>query len=117
MRLLYCAILIALLPCIAFAQALDIRGVVSDSSSGEHIPFANVILVGTTRGAASNAYGFYLITSVPPSTYQIAASAIGLNIINVYNRQNVFYFERTTGKRINMLGFFPSLNVTLEFLP
>jgi hypothetical protein len=40
-----------------------------------------------------------------------------LNIINVYNRQNVFYFERTTGKRINMLGFFPSLNVTLEFLP
>jgi hypothetical protein len=44
-------------------------------------------------------------------------SSVGLNIINVYNRQNVFYFERTTGKRINMLGFFPSLNVTLEFLP
>ena len=52
MRILYCRILIALLPCLALAQGVDIRGVVSDSSSGEHIPFANIILVGTRRGAA-----------------------------------------------------------------
>jgi hypothetical protein len=44
-------------------------------------------------------------------------TAVGLNIINVYDRKNVFYFERKTGRRINMLGFFPSLNLTLELLP
>jgi hypothetical protein len=38
MRILYCGILIALLPCLALAQGVDIRGVVSDSSSGEPAP-------------------------------------------------------------------------------
>jgi len=76
MRIFYFGLLTALFPWLALAQAVDIRGVVSDTASGEHIPFANIIIVGTTRGAASNAYGFYLITSVPPGTYQIAVSAV-----------------------------------------
>jgi hypothetical protein len=44
-------------------------------------------------------------------------SSVGLNLVNAYDRKNLFYFERTTGRRINMLGFFPSLNFTLELLP
>ncbi len=60
------------------AQSADVRGVVSDSLTGERIPFANVVIVGTAKGAAANAVGFYLIPNVPPGSYEIAASAVGV---------------------------------------
>lgn len=36
------------------------------------------------------------------------------SIINVYDRKNLFYFERTTGKRVNMLPFLPTANVRID---
>jgi hypothetical protein len=36
------------------------------------------------------------------------------NVINVYNRRNIFYFDRSTGERINMLPFLPSLSVRVD---
>ena len=72
------SLLVALfLPSILFAQGIDIRGTVADSITGEKIPYVNVMLVGTNRGAASNVQGFYLIANVPPGRYQISASSIG----------------------------------------
>lgn len=65
------------LPILLAAQGVDIRGTVSDSVSGEKIPFASVALVGTNRGAASNLSGFYLISSVSQGQYVISASSIG----------------------------------------
>lgn len=62
---------------LANAQAVDIRGIVSDSSTGERIPYANVVIVGANKGAATNSAGFYLIPSVLPGAYDIAASAVG----------------------------------------
>jgi hypothetical protein len=59
------------------AQGVDIRGSVADSATGEKLPFANIILLNTNKGAASNINGFYLLPNVPPGTYQIAASSIG----------------------------------------
>ncbi len=59
------------------AQAADIRGTVSDSTTGEKIPFANVILRGTAKGATSNATGFYLIPNIAPGTYEVVARVIG----------------------------------------
>lgn len=64
-------------PAFLFAQGVDIRGTVADSVSGEKIPYANVMVVGTSRGAASNLQGFYLIANVPPGRYQISASTVG----------------------------------------
>ena len=55
----------------------DVRGVVSDSATGERIPGASVVLAGTGHGAATNNNGFYLISSVPSGTYQVTASAVG----------------------------------------
>ena len=55
----------------------DIEGVVSDSATGERVPGANVLLRGTSRGASTNNNGFYLISSVPPGTYELAVSAVG----------------------------------------
>lgn len=39
----------------------------------------------------------------------------GVHVINVYNQKNVFYFDRNRGNRIDMLGFFPSATLTLEY--
>lgn len=36
------------------------------------------------------------------------------NIINVYNRKNIFYFKRETGERINMLPFLPTASIKIE---
>ncbi|MCX6173461.1 MAG: TonB-dependent receptor [Ignavibacteriales bacterium] len=39
---------------------------------------------------------------------------IDLSVINVYNRENIFYFKRDTGERVNMLPFLPSATVRVE---
>lgn len=55
----------------------EIRGVVYDKSSGKALPFANVMLLGTTMGAGARAGGAFRITTVPIGTYQVRASYIG----------------------------------------
>jgi len=40
--------------------------------------------------------------------------SIDLNIINVYDRKNFFYFDTKTGERVNMLPFLPSIDVKAE---
>lgn len=62
---------------LAAAQGVDIRGIVADSATGEKLPFANVVLVGTNKGAATNMNGFYLIPNVLPGEYEMTASSIG----------------------------------------
>jgi hypothetical protein len=37
-----------------------------------------------------------------------------VNIMNVYNRQNIFYFDRSTGERINMLPFLPTVSLRVD---
>ncbi len=66
-----------LFPPFLSGQGVDIRGVVSDSLSSERLPFANIVLVGTSKGAASNLNGFYLIPNVLPGEYEIAFSSLG----------------------------------------
>ncbi len=39
---------------------------------------------------------------------------IDLSVLNVYNRNNLFYFKRDTGERVNMLPFLPSVNFKVE---
>jgi hypothetical protein len=51
--------------------------VVADSVTGERIPFADVLILHTNKGAATNINGFYLIPSVPPGSYEVAASSVG----------------------------------------
>ncbi len=59
------------------AQTTDVYGVVIDSLTKQRIPFTNISVVGTLRGAAANNLGFYLIPKLPPGTYEISASSIG----------------------------------------
>ncbi|MDP2884219.1 MAG: TonB-dependent receptor [Ignavibacteria bacterium] len=41
--------------------------------------------------------------------------SVGADLLNVYNSKNIFYFDRKTGERVNMLSFFPSATVTVAF--
>jgi hypothetical protein len=68
---------LTILPSVLLGQGIDIRGIVADSVTRERIPYANVLLLGTGLGAASNIHGFYVVTNVPPGEYQIAASSVG----------------------------------------
>jgi hypothetical protein len=61
----------------ATAQVADIRGIVIDSVTNQRVPFANIVLIGTNKGAAANGVGFYLLPSVQAGSYEIAASAVG----------------------------------------
>jgi len=54
-----------------------ISGTVKDKQTGEPLPFANVVINGTTLGAATDVNGFYTILNVPPGVYSVTASVIG----------------------------------------
>jgi hypothetical protein len=40
---------------------------------------------------------------------------VGADLLNVYNNKNIFYFDRRTGRRVNMLSFFPSVTLTVQY--
>lgn len=59
------------------AQTGLIRGHAYDADSGDPIPFANVVLQGTTIGTNSDIDGFFTLTKVPIGAYILEVSFIG----------------------------------------
>lgn len=86
-KLLLCALFVSftLLSPQVFSQSGKISGRVVDSQTKEPLPFANVVLMGTNLGAATNLDGDYVIINVPPGTYKIRASMTGYNNYTVEN--------------------------------
>ena len=63
-----------------FAQSTSLRGKVVDKSTGEPIPFANVVVSsGETQlgGTATDFEGNYSIKILPPGNWTVKASAVG----------------------------------------
>lgn len=58
-----------------------ISGRVLDASTKQPLPLANVFLVETNIGAATDVEGNYLIRNLDPGTYRIRVSAIGYTTI------------------------------------
>ncbi|MCU0645667.1 MAG: carboxypeptidase-like regulatory domain-containing protein, partial [bacterium] len=54
-----------------------IAGAVVEAKTGNPLPGANIVIVGTTLGAAADANGEYYILNVPPGKYELRASMIG----------------------------------------
>jgi iron complex outermembrane receptor protein len=54
-----------------------ITGTVQEQKTREPLPGANVIIEGTTLGAAADIHGNFFIRSVPAGTYRLRASIIG----------------------------------------
>ena len=67
-----------LAPTVAVAQApATIEGVVKDKESGEFLDYANVLLVGTTRGTMSLGGGLFYFQGMPPGTYTVKILYLG----------------------------------------
>lgn len=70
-------LMLACVPTIALAQSGKIAGEVTDAATGEPLPGVNVVIVGTTQGAITDADGFYSILNVSPGTHSVRASFVG----------------------------------------
>jgi outer membrane receptor protein involved in Fe transport len=84
----------------SYAQSSGkITGKITDASTGEPVPFANVVVEGTNYGAASDIDGVYIIVNVPSGTYNIIASYIG--------------YVKTTTQNVQVLT---NLTTSLDFV-
>ncbi len=72
-------------PSTILAQSGKVAGRITDGTTGEPLPFVNVIIMGTTAGAASDLDGYYTILNVRPGNYNVKASAIGYQAKTVEN--------------------------------
>jgi TonB dependent receptor-like, beta-barrel/CarboxypepD_reg-like domain/TonB-dependent Receptor Plug Domain len=79
-KLITLCLFILLLPSILLAQG-SIKGTVTDLQTGEPLIGANVLVEGTTFGAATDANGVYQISNLNAGTYSIRASFIGYQTI------------------------------------
>lgn len=82
------------------AQETIIRGFVYDKESQQPIPFANVIIDGTTIGTTASDNGFFQINNAPSGNLSITASFIG------YEKQSKRLRAKDGG--INTLNFYLS---------
>ena len=78
--------LMFLLPiCLYAGTTGKIIGTVLDKETGEALPGANVLIEGTSLGAATNAQGGFIILNIPPGSYSLKASFIGYEVVNMQN--------------------------------
>lgn len=78
-RMSLLAVLIGVLmtPTVYAQQRATLTGIVTDAETGQTLPGASVLLVGTTQGTATDADGRYTIADIAPGTYTVQASFTG----------------------------------------
>ncbi len=62
-----------------------IAGTVTEAKTGDPLPGANVVIVGTRMGAAADINGEYFILNIPPGKYELRTSIIGFEAMKVVN--------------------------------
>ena len=81
-------LLLLALPALAFAQNTGkLSGRIVDSSTGDGLPGATVVVEGTTFGTATDVDGQYFIIGIPVGTYNVQASFVGFQTKRVENVQ------------------------------
>lgn len=73
------------LPVVALAQSGQLRGTITDQETGEPLLGANVLVVGTTQGAATDINGEYIILNLFADVYEVRASYIGYQAKTIQN--------------------------------
>ena len=66
-------------PSLTYSQAVGgLRGIVTDSTSGDVLAFANVFIQELKTGGATDSHGYFFINSIPANqTYNVLVSFIG----------------------------------------
>jgi outer membrane receptor protein involved in Fe transport len=78
-----------------FASDGELVGKIIDKSTGNPLPFANVIIVGTKMGAAADENGKYHITHIPSGVYSVEARYVGYKTVK-YENVNILVNRITT---------------------
>ncbi|HLP18397.1 MAG TPA: TonB-dependent receptor [Bacteroidota bacterium] len=74
----YGLLYLLLIPAIALSQnGTTLSGFVRDKQTGESLPFANILMKGTTLGASTNIDGYYAVPKVAPGRYQLKVTLVG----------------------------------------
>lgn len=87
MKPLILLLFVSLLPVVLFGQAGIIRGKVLNTISNEPVPFANILLQGTSVGASADENGRYEIKNIQPGLYNLEASFVGYKTVIIYEIQ------------------------------
>ncbi|MEO1652693.1 MAG: mucoidy inhibitor MuiA family protein, partial [Bacteroidota bacterium] len=74
-----------------------VRGFVKDAETGESIPYVNVILKGTNRGAATDANGFFSLDAPIGSTLRITSVGYMENEVIAQGNEMVINLEERYG--------------------
>ncbi|MBL4587120.1 MAG: TonB-dependent receptor [Flavobacteriales bacterium] len=77
------AVILIALGTTVFAQTGKVKGFVYDKDNGEAVLFTNVILEGTTLGAATDVNGYYLIQNVPVGNHKLIITYLGYDTLSV----------------------------------
>jgi len=75
--LLFCVNLLLLSVFTYGSTTGKLTGRITEAGTGEPLVGINIILEGTTMGAATDLDGYFLINNVPPGNYVVAVSGIG----------------------------------------
>jgi TonB-dependent receptor len=78
-----CAALLCMTQSIMAANSGDIKGGVYDKETKDVLPGANIVVVGTSLGAASDMYGNYVIHGVPVGPQTLLVSYVGYKSITI----------------------------------
>ncbi len=81
-------------------QTGKIIGHVIDESTGEPLPGANIVIEGTTLGAATDMDGDYIILNVPPGKYTLECSMLSFQ--NVRKTNVIISVDQTTRVDFNL---------------
>ena len=67
-----------IVPTLLFGQGKgSINGYLHDKTTGEPLPFANVILKDTPLGTASDVHGYYVLNGLPPGKFTLMVTMMG----------------------------------------
>jgi hypothetical protein len=72
--------ILLLIPFMIRAQQSSIKGRIFDESNNEPVPFANIIVFGTTIGTSSDIDGNYSFTGLKPGYVKLSVSAVGFEL-------------------------------------
>jgi len=75
-------------PAMAKSQKSDIKGYVKDAKSGEALPYANILVVGTNHGTTTNTDGYFVLVNEPVGVCSLMVRYIGYRsqMVSVYNK-------------------------------
>jgi ferric enterobactin receptor len=78
-RRMVSTLLVVFLLCLeaSLGQASSIQGIVKDAKTGERLPSATVMVKGTKIGAKTNLEGFFLLPSVPDTSFVLQVRFVG----------------------------------------